>query len=198
MVATVYSMESVNLICGDTGNESQPGFSTHLMLNELKLPSWEENYIDHAPGGAPVAIEINSHLNRLECSFSLAGMQPDIMQLIARSLRSTQSYTAYGLVRDQKTGNALKAQAIMWGRMGKVSPTNFRKGDKFGHEYSIRGIVHYELYMQAIGASGQIGVGDISLDEIYWWDFFEPAFRVGGFDIKAEERAMLGIVGSTL
>ena len=69
-------MESANLICGDTrsGQECRaPGISTHLVLQELKLPAMEENYVDHAPGGAPIAIEMPTHMNKLEATFNLAG-----------------------------------------------------------------------------------------------------------------------------
>ena len=54
MTATIYTLESVNMICGDTGQGSAPGVSTHLVLQELKLPGLEENYVDHAPGGAGI------------------------------------------------------------------------------------------------------------------------------------------------
>lgn len=202
MTATIYSMESVNLICGDEGNEAQPGISTHLTLNELKLPAMEETYVDHIPGGAPMGVEINMHLNRLEATFSLAGVQPDVMKLIGRSLRSLQHYTAYGLIRDQRSGIALKAQAILWGRMGRVNPTNFRKGDKFSHEYSLRGITHYEFYMQQVGSASIAQPGgatpDSTLQEIYYWDFFEPALRIGGVDIKTEENQILGIFAAAI
>ena len=54
MGTTIYTLESANLICGNTGNKTAPGISTHLVLQELKLPALEENNVDHSPGGAPI------------------------------------------------------------------------------------------------------------------------------------------------
>ncbi len=189
---SLFTMESVNLICGDTGDRAQPGETTHLEIRELKLPALEENYMDHAAGGAPIAIEIDSHVNRLECTFVLAGWNPYVMTMMGRSLRELQHYTAYGVIRDRRTGFALKGMAVLWGRLGRVNPTNFRKGDLHGFEYSIRNITHYELLL-ATGPTAQGTDGLTAMSEIYYWDFFEPAFRVDGIDIKAEENLILGI-----
>lgn len=170
MPATVYVMESVNLICGDSGTEAAPGKSTHLTIAELKLPGMEENYVDFLPGGAPIAMEVPTHINRLEASFNLNGWQPEVMGLIAQSDISLQRFTAYGLIRDRRTGEACQSVAIMWGRLGRVNPTNFRKGDLQMYEYSIRSIIHYQLLMSL--AKGQ------TPSEIYYWDFFSSQFRV--------------------
>jgi len=191
--STVYTMEAVNLVCGDIGDEAQPGLSTYLSIQEIKLPGLEENYVDYLPGGAPVAIEINTHVNRLEATFSLAGWQPNIMRLIGRSARAVQRYTMYGVIRDQRSGRALKAMALLWGRMGRVNPTNYRKGDLMAHEYSIRGITHYELSMQSGPTAGNTEPSN-TLQNIYYWDFFAQEFRVGEINIRAEENAILGIV----
>src|SRR5215216_2399381 len=155
MAMDVYIMEGANLFCGD----HDPTNSTHLILQELKLPGLEENYSDHTPGGAPIAIEVDTHINRLEATFNLAGWNPLVMTLIGRSTRVHQTFTAYGGVRDRRTGRLMEAKAVLQGRLGRVNPTAFRKGDVMAHEYSIRGIVHYELYLDT--------------DAIYRWDFFE-------------------------
>jgi hypothetical protein len=175
MANTVYVMESANLFCGD----HDPSSSNHLTLQELKLPGLEENYVDHAPGGAPLAIEVDTHVNRLEATFNLAGWSPNVMTLIGSSTRSRQIFTAYGLVRDRRSGEALEARAVMQGRLGRVNMTNFRKGDLQAHEYSIRGIVHYELYLDG--------------EEIYFWDFFISARRIGGEDLNLELNDILRI-----
>src|SRR4029077_9622670 len=104
---TIYTMESANMLVGDTGdNASAPGISTHLTLQELKLPALEENYVDHNPGGAPLAIEIPTHMNKLECTFNLAGWDPKVMVYIGQNARTYQRFTAYGLLRDRRTAQA--------------------------------------------------------------------------------------------
>ena len=184
--STIYVMESANMICGNSGGRgSAPGISTHLVLQELKLPTLEENYVDHAPGGAPVAIEIPTHQNKLEATFNLAGWDPKIMSYIGQNDPTYQVFTAYGLIRDRRTSRAHQAKAVMEGRLGRVNPTAFSKGNLMSHEYSIKSIVSYKLLMQE-QANGP-------LDEIYWWDFFTSVRRVGGKDLNRDMIRMLAI-----
>lgn len=185
MANDAYIMEAVNLKCTDSGSGSTPGSSTHLTISEMKLPALEENYVDHVAGGARVGIEIHTHINRLEATFNLAGWDPTIMGLLGRSEKINQVFTAYGLIRSRRTGSALQATAVMEGRLGRVNPTAFTRGQLQHHEYSIRGIISYKLSMQ--GAAGG------SQNEIYFWDFFTSEFRVGGTDINNELRNILAI-----
>lgn len=175
MPTSVFIMEGANLFAGD----HDPSNSTHLVLDELKLPGLEEVYTDHNPGGAPIAVEVDTHIQRLEATFNLAGWNVGVMQMIGSSNRAQQIFTAYGAIRDRRLGVLVESKAVMQGRLGRVNPTPFRKGDKMGHEYSIRGIVHYELTM-----------GD---SEIYYWDFFESARRVGGVDLNETMNTILRI-----
>jgi P2 family phage contractile tail tube protein len=168
-------MESANLFCGD----DDPTSSNHLVLQEIKLPGLEENYADHAPTGAPIAIEIDTHMIRLEATFNLAGWQTQVMTLIGESNKQRQKFTIYGLIRDRRTGEALESIALLEGRLGRVNPTNFRKGDLQSHEFSIRGITHYELTIED--------------EEIYAWDFFTSTRRIGGVDIDEDMRQILRI-----
>lgn len=183
----IYTMESANLVCGDNNaGEAQPGTSTYLTLRQLKLPNMEENYVEHVAGGAIAGIEIFTHMNRLEATFTLAGWQPRVMGLLARGnqSREAQRYTAHGVIREQRTGRPMKALATMWGRLGAANPTAFRRGDLMEHEFSIKGITHYELAMQeAAGA----------MTQIYYWDYFENRLVVDGFNVYAQENAMLGL-----
>lgn len=172
MPIAVYTMEAANLIVGGSGTDAAPGKSTHLVLAELKLPGMEENYVDFLPGGAPVAIEINTHINRLEASFNLNGWQPEVMGVLASSDYDQQIFTAYGLIRNRVDGTASRALAIMWGRLGRVNPTAFRRGDLMVYEFAIRGITHYELYM-----APNANVDALNYP-IYNWDFFESRFEV--------------------
>jgi len=188
---TIYTMESANLICGDAGpgGKGAPGISTHLVLQELKLPALEENYVDHAPGGAPIAIEIPTHMNKLEATFNLAGWDPKLMAYIGQEDPFKQRFTAYGLIRNRRTAKALQAIAVMEGRLGRVNPTAFSKGNLMAHEYSIKSITHYELKMSLTG--GQ-------LDEIYFWDFFSSVRRIGGKDLNKDMMRLLHIPGNAI
>jgi uncharacterized protein len=189
-MTTVYTMESANMICGDTSPQEMgpsPGISTHLVLQEVKLPGLEENYVDHAPGGAPIAIEIPTHMNRLEATFNLAGWNPSVMTFIGQNVRTYQRFTAYGLIRDRRSNEALQSVAIMEGRLGRVNPTAFSKGTLMMHEYSIRSIVHYELHMQTDPDSEPV--------EIFFWDFFTSVRRVGGVDLNDDLIRTLAIPG---
>jgi phage tail tube protein FII len=187
MPATIYTMESVNMICGDTGDAAAPGISTHLEIIELKLPMLERNYVDHTPGGAPVQIEVPMYINRLESTFTLAGWNPAVMSMIAQEARALKRFTAYGLIRDRRTNNGMQALSIFEAQLGRVNPTNFTKGGLQNMEYSLRSIVHYELYMQET-----IGVEPT---EIYFWDFFTSTFRVGDVNLNAELNQLLAIPG---
>ncbi len=170
MPTDVYVMEAANLIVGDWGVEAAPGVSTHLTLSELKLPGFEENYSDFLPGGAPVAIEVNTHFNRLEASFNLNGWQPQVMGVLATTDIRMQRFTAYGLIRNRRTNEACQAMALMQGRLGRVNPTAYRRGDLMTFEFAIRGIVHYDLWMAM--TTGQ------ATTPIYKWDFFTSQFEV--------------------
>jgi Bacteriophage tail tube protein len=194
--ATIYVMESVNLICGDTrsavpGGVAAPGISTHLTLQELKLPAIEENFVDHTPGGAPIGIEIPTHMNKLEATFNLAGWDAGLMTYIGKEDPYNHRFTAYGLIRDRRTSRALQAIAVIEGRLGRVNPTAFSKGTLQHHEYSIKSIVHYELSMQT-NETGQ------TLYPIYHWDFFTSERVIGGKDLNDDLITMLRIPGAVM
>ena len=190
----VYVMESANLICGNArgpaagGGQAQtaPGISTHLVLQELKLPGFEENTVDHAPGGAMVAIEVPTHINKLEATFNLAGWDPQVMGLLAQNDPMHQIFTAYGLIRDRRTSDALQAIAVIQGRLGRVNPTAFSKGNMMAHEYSIKSIVHYKLVMQLDSNNNQPTI-------IYLWDFFTSRLRSGRSELTNDLVEMLRI-----
>jgi P2 family phage contractile tail tube protein len=178
-MSDVFNWEAANLFCGDHDTAT----SNHLSLLDLKLPQLEENTVDWTPGGSPVASEVETHINKLEATFNLAGFTPEVMKLIGISQRQRQTFTAYGVLRGRKLGNAVEAKAIMQARLGRVNPTSFKRGDLHQHEYSIKSIVHYELYF--------------GNDEIYYWDMFTNEFRVGGEDINFDTNKILRIPGST-
>jgi phage tail tube protein FII len=158
----------------------------------LKLPNLEENYVEHVGGGAIAAVEFFTHINRLEATFTLAGWQPRVMGLLAQGniSREAQRYTAYGVIREQRTGTPMKAEAKMWGRLGAVNPGAFRKGDLMEHDFTIKGITHYELLVEELispdGSQRQ-------MTQLYYWDYFDNQLVVDGQPVFERENALLGL-----
>lgn len=178
-MASLYMLEAANIFCGT----SDPSASNHLALSSLRLPGMEEAYSDHNAGGAPVGIEINTHITRPECSFNLLGVTPGVQGLFGSWAASDQKFIAYGGIRDRNSGKLFKATAIMWGRLGKATPSEFTRGSNFQHEYAIRGITHYELIY-----AGQ---------QMWFWDFFTNDLVIGGVDINGEMNSILSIGGAS-
>lgn len=168
MANDLLTWEAANLYAGAApGDEANPN---HLRITEIKLPGMDEQYVDHRPGGAPVAIEIDTGIARLECTFVLMGWSPQVAELIRSWVPVDNKFHAYGVVRNRQTGEASQAIAIMWGRLGRADPQNWRRGDPGHWNYAIRGITHYELKLV-----GQ----DEGVDLIYKWDFFDNTLIVG-------------------
>lgn len=178
MAGTIYVMTAANLFCGD----HDPTKSKHLTLDELKLPSLEEVYADHSPGGALVQIELGLAVKKLEPSFKLKGFDPDLLVQFGLGSRVRSTFTAYGVIVDKRTGRAIESKAIIEARLGKVSPDAFKRGDLVGHEYSMNEVMNYQLFFD--GA------------EKVYWDFFTNAWRIDGVDQNADENRILRITGA--
>ena len=175
-MATLYVMEAVNLFCGDSPDDGK-----HLSIDELKLPDLEENYAEHKPGGGRVNIDIPVGINKLEAPFKLKGWDPQVMSLFGLGQKVTHQYTALGALIDKRTGRSIQAKSIMEGRMGKIAPDAFQRGEFQGFDYMIAGIMHYELYFDGV--------------EKFYWDFYTNALRVDGEDQNADLNARLNISG---
>jgi P2 family phage contractile tail tube protein len=175
MSGTFYLMEAVNLFAGD----HDPTKSKHLTISELKLPDLQEQFADHHAGGALVEVEFAVGVAKLGPTFKLNGFDPDLLAEFGLSSRYRNTFTAYGLIRDQRTGRAIESKAIMEGRLGRVAPDAFQRGEMQGHEYAINGVVHYELWFDG---SPQIE-----------WDFFTNLWRVNGQDQLAVENRILRV-----
>jgi P2 family phage contractile tail tube protein len=158
-------MEAMNLFAGD----EDPTRTNHLKIMNVKLPVLEENMVDFAAGGAPGAIEINTHLLRLECTFALMGWQPYVLQLQLQERQDMQVFTAYGVIRDKRTAEPVEVKTVMAGRLARMESTEFRRGDAQSFNYRIGAITHYEVYFDK--------------EEIYWWDFYLSCLRVQGEDL---------------
>lgn len=178
----VYNVEAANLFCGSAPADSSA--SNHLTLTEFQLPSFEEQYSDHRAGGAPVAIEIDTVVARLECNFSLLGITPQVMALVHSWSAQNNIFTGYLVIRDRVSGNAIQGIANLTGRLGKATPQNYRRGDVMNTAYAIRSIVKYKL---TVGGKS-----------IYEWDFFNNTLIIGGVDQNADVNNLLGTGVSTV
>lgn len=175
MPNTVYVMQAVNLFAGD----HDPTASKHLSITELALPTLQEIYADHHPGGARVAVEWEVGIQKLEATFKLGGFDPDLLTRFGLNTRQRQVFTAYGVIADKRTGRMIEAKAIMEGRLGKVEPEAFQRGEFQSHDYAVNELTHYELWFDEA--------------EKIAWDFFTNLWRVDGADQNADVNRILRI-----
>lgn len=167
--------EAANLFAGD----DDPLSSKHLSLMNVKLPSLEEMYQDHHPGGSLVQVEVEVGIKKLETTFKLAGIDPDLLVKFGLNSKIKQRFTIRQVLRSKRTGNPMEGKAIIEGRLSKVTPDEFKRGDLAGNDYGINSIMHYELI---IGGKEKL-----------YWDFFTSTLRVDGDAVNATENSMLGI-----
>lgn len=185
---TILTFEEANLFCGKESTDNS--VSLHLKLSEVKLPAMDELFQEHRSTAAPVALEVNTIFARLECSFTIVGMDPQVYTAIAPAFESGQWnedlmwFDMYGVVRDQLSGEIIKGHAKFNGRLGGVDPQAWRRGDLFHTACAIQGLRHYEL----------------SLDEesLYFWNFFSNTLIVGGVNRTAGINNTLHIPTTTL
>ncbi len=175
MPANFFVMEAANLFCGD----HDPTNSKHLTLTELQLPTLQEMYQDHHPGGSLVATEVAVGVEKLEPTFKLAGWDPTMLDLFGLGRKGQKTFTAYGVIRNKRTGEAIEAKAIIEGRLGRIEAETFQRGELQSHDYSINGVTHYELWW-----AGR---------EKFYWDFFTAEFRIDGQAQNADELRILRI-----
>ena len=70
-------------------------------------------------------------------------------------------------------------RAVIEGRLGKIEPEAFKRGELMGHDYSINEVMHYELWF-----------GE---KEKLFWDFFSGDWRLDGTSQIDDERRILRI-----
>jgi phage tail tube protein FII len=158
-------LDYANLFCGSAvGDDTK---SNHLTLSELTLPTMEIQYVDHRAGGAPVAVEIDVVMTRMELSFEVIGITPQIMALLRNLEMSKHDFVAYGNLREYNSGVAMQLMALFRGQLSRMEPRPFKRGEVFHVKYQVRGLMKYELY-----------IGDREIP-IYRWDFFSNDFGSG-------------------
>lgn len=175
MASSLLFLESANLFVGD----EDPTDGKHLTLEEVQLPSMEEVFQDHNPGGADFGIDVAVGKTKMSPTFKLKGIDPQVFSQFGLGTKRRIFYTMRGLLRDQRTGGEKAMKAIFEGRLGKASPEAWKRGELTGSEYAINEVVHYELY--------------VAEQEIYFWDFFTSTWRVNGTDENAATKSILGI-----
>jgi phage tail tube protein FII len=173
----VMVMDYANLFCG--AGPADDVASNHLVLTEVNLPAMDVQYSDHRAAGAPIYIELETGMARLETTFVLVGVNAQVQELVDSWITEQRKFFVFGNVRDHLTGIAYQAAAAMRGQLGRADPQNFRKGDVMHTNYSIREITHYEF-----------GVADRM---VYYWDFFTNTRIFGGKDFNREINRNLNI-----
>lgn len=175
------TMEAANIYCG-VNQPEDISISNHLRLTDIKLPGWDEQYVDHRGTGAPVGIEIDTVFARLQCDFTLAGWSPQVSTLIAQWGLDVNQFWLFGALRDRVSGQVLQGVASIYGRLGRADPQLWRRGDVAHWAYSIRSITRYKLM--------------ITEDQVpmYEWDYFNSVFNIGGSPVIDDINAALNIV----
>jgi P2 family phage contractile tail tube protein len=177
-MSNLYVWEAANLYCGD----EDPTKSKHLTLQNLRLPTLEEMFQDHHAGGARVAIEVGLGIKKLEPTFKLVGWDPDLLSQFGLGAKGKKRFTAYQVIRDKRAGNAIEGKAVIEGRLGKVAPDEFKRGDLIANDYAINEVTHYELYFDR--------------REKFYWDFFTNTVRIDGVDQNSDENTILRVPAS--
>ena len=177
MTETLLVLEKANMFCGREPSDVNNGL--YLELTEVKLPSMNEQYVDHRAGGVPIAIEVDTMFAKLESTFQLIGWTPQVQTLIASWTAEQNVFWVYGLLRDRLTAEAVRVIAKTRGRLGLADPQNWNRSGAQHWNYGIKGIIAYDLI-----------VGNSS---IYSWDFFGNRFIVGNFDRNADTNRLLNI-----
>ncbi|OCC05103.1 phage tail protein [Labrys sp. WJW] len=175
MSNSLYFMEAANLYCGDT----DPTKSKHLTIEDVTFSDLQAQYADHHPGGSYVGVEFEVGVNKLNFSFKLKGWDPDLLKQFGLGTRLKNTYTAYGVIRDKRTGRAIEVKVIAEARLGKATADQFTRGQGLGFSYALNEITHYEIHFD--GA------------EIFYWDFWTNTLRTGEEDQNTDVNRILRI-----
>lgn len=172
----LWVQESQNLYVGDQG----PDNSKHLVIKNQQIPDLEEMTQSHHAGGAIGEIEIGGlGVKALASKFKLTGWDPQTLSQFGINSRSAFPFTTYGNVRNKNGGVAVQAKAVMFGRLTKMSASDFKRGDLLEFDYEIKEILHYELWFAG--------------KEKFYWDFFGSIFRIDGVPQNTDELINLAI-----
>lgn len=175
-MSTLYVVSGANMF---VGTEDPVLANKFLTLTELKLPALQAQYQEHMAGGAPVGIEVETGIQKLEPTFKMTGYDPHTLAQFGLGSKGRQVYTARHVVIDKGTGRQIEMKAIIEGRLGKVETDAYKKGDLLATDYAINEVWHYEVWFDR--------------QELVYWDFRENEWRVNGISETATSNAILGI-----
>ena len=176
MTASLLITEAMNLFSGDDG----PNNSKHLNLASCMLPDLEEMKQEHHAGGSIGSIEVGGlGIKALMLKFKLNGYDPQTMTQFGLGSQTSRPYTLYGAVRDKATQKLTEVKAICWGRLGKVTLSEMKRGDLSGMDHEITEIIRYGLWYDKA--------------EQYYYDWASAEYRVGGVSQVADVNAILRI-----
>lgn len=164
-MATINVIDMMNLFVED----EDPTKSQFLVLEEVKLPMFQEKTSEHMGGGAVAGLKIGMRaLEPLEFSFKLRGFNPDVINKFMTTPSTFRKYTALGNVRDLQSALDFPAKIIVGGHMTKVDHGTFKRDDAMETDYEISEITHYEFYLNGI--------------EKYYFNYFDGplGWRVDG------------------
>src|ERR1700722_8639622 len=131
--------EAMNIFPGDGTSDASLDRSKHLTLESLSLPTLEEKSTAFHAGGSMFEIEFGGlGLKALTCSFKLKGSDPQTISLLGLNSPQSTPYTIYGLIRDKSDGTAKELKAILRGRLVKVAPSEFKRGDVDDQDHEIK------------------------------------------------------------
>lgn len=171
---TIYVQEAATLFVGD----HDPINSKHLTLKNHKLPTLEEGYEDHTPGGGFVGIEVGTgKINKLESSFDLNGEDPRLLSQFGFGVRRPLQFFSYGVIRDLRTGEAIEGRATLVGYLGSIEPDEYSPGAAKGGSYGIKGITSYEMSFDG--------------EEKFFFDFWTNTVRIDGANVRQAENSIL-------
>lgn len=169
--------EGASVAVGDVG----PDNIKWQNLDSAQLPDLEEMSEAHHGGGSIGEIEWGSlGIKALAPSFKLKGYDGQVLSQFGQRLRVP--YTFRGILRDKRTQKPQGLRAIFYARLGKVSGDAFERGKLMGHDHGLIEVVHYELYLDE--------------KEKFYWDWNEPAWRVDGVNMLADEMRLLALPGT--
>lgn len=139
-------LRGVNLYAeGDAGTS----FNTHLSLQEIKLISaLSEEGEDFTPAAANGAINVSTNRSAVEIPFTLAGLQPKVMELFVTPYGMRRKFTAFGVLVNEyaKTEAEREVQVVAtaYGRLNADTASHTGSG-LTGVEYTIRSVSKYVL-----------------------------------------------------
>nr|WP_319513686.1 phage major tail tube protein [uncultured Cohaesibacter sp.] len=173
MAETFDILKDVSVTCSYLGDEL-----FKLTLEELALPKIEMGMEDFSSaGGGGHGIDISTgELLKLESSFKLLGEHPVLTQ--AFGIRTNWLYN--GVLEDDQTGEIKGTRGTMTCSLGRLEPEAKNRSGLHHHDY---GLMDFRAFTRK----------QDDLDyTLYEWDYFNDVLIIGGNDMRAARRAILG------